>query len=306
MKDNNSWRLSVIVAACIFIMLVCVFSLWKAALPHNESATIDEGISVVATVYPLYVSLLNIAQGTTARPHLLTLASAGCAHDLSLTASDMKSLQEADLVVACGEGMEGFLDKLRSIKGEALVAVCEGWSGLDEGNPHIWMSTDGAAWQALRIAEALSQVDSANSHLYMANCDEYTSRIASLGSRLDDALSAYRGRKVVLLHEAFVYLVREAGFDVAFVLSEAELSSPVAKRINEVSSLIRQARGAGEEIVCVADAMPSATVQLIQDEAAARVLHLSTCTTGDLVPSSYISAMDDNISLLAAAFAGSR
>ena len=305
MKDNNSWRLSVAIAACVFIMLVGVFSLWKAALPHDESAGDDGGIQVVATVYPLYVSLLNITAGTPANLELLTPQAAGCAHETQLTTGDMKRLEAADLVVACGEGMEGFLDALQSTKGEAVVAVCEGWPELRSGNPHIWLSTDGAAYMVERITDALVAIDSTNAALYKRNCDEYTSRLAGLGIHLKEAMLPYRNAQVVLLHEAFVYLASDAGFNVAFTLSEHELSSPVAKRISEVSSLLRDARVQGDNVLCVADVTDYACVRAIEAEAGVEVLRLSTCTTGDPTPLAYINAMEANIALLARALGGS-
>ena len=307
MKQEVSWKLSVALAVCVFILLVCVFSAWKAALSQREAPEHDaDGISVVATVYPLYVSLLNITQGTPARPSLLTPAGTGCVHDWQLTTGDMKRLEAADLVIASGEGMEGFLDKLLTMKGDALVAVCEGWPHREVGNPHIWLSPDGAAWQAARIAEALSNIDSTNSQLYMSNCGSYTARLEELGQQMRGQLAPYRGRKVALFHEAFVYLAGEAALDVTLTITEEELSSPTPKRISEVSSLLRDAQGRGDEVVCFADTTSSATVKAIEQEAEAHVWQLDTCTTGELVPSSYISAMEANIRIMQAAFGGGR
>ena len=307
MKGDYSWKLSVLLAGCVFVLLISVFSAWKVMLAKSEGIQEEAGgLQVVATVYPLYVMLLNITEGTSATPSLLTSPSAGCLHEHQLTTGDMKRLEAADLVVASGEGMEGFLDNVLTMKAGAVVVASEGWPELVAGNAHIWLSTDGAAWQTRRIAEALAAVDSANAPLYMSNCDEYTARLEALAERMRRELAPFGGRKVVLFHEAFVYLAHQAGLEVAVTLSEEELSSPSAKRISEVAGLIGEARGRGEPIVCFADTASSAAVRAVEQETEAKVWQLDTCTTGELQATSYTRAMDENIATLVRALAGGK
>lgn len=309
MEGESSWKAATAVAVGVFILLICVFSAWKAALAGHSDAQEEDGaggVSVVATVYPLYVMLLNITAGTDTRSSLLLAAGAGCLHDWQLTTADMKALQAADIVVASGAGMEGFLDKVLEMKAGAVVTASEGFPLLDanSSNPHIWLSSDGAAWQVRQIATSLAASDSANATLYMNNCERYTQRLEALGDRISGELSPFATRKVALFHEALVYLAHEAGLDVAFVLSEEELSSPSAKRIREVVALIDEARDQGDEIVCFADATSAGAVRVIEQEAHIRVWQLDTCTAGELSADAYIAAMEGNIAVMKSALSG--
>ena len=202
--------------------------------------------------------------------------------------------------------MEGFLDKVLAMKAGAVVIASEGFPSLDAklGGAHIWLGTDGAAWQVRQIAAALAQADSANAQLYMSNCERYTQRLEALGERISGELSPFAARKVALFHEALVYLAHEARLDVAFVLSEDEFSSPSAKRIREVVALIDEARVQGDEVVCFADETSAAAVRVIEEEAHVRVWQLDTCVRGDLSPGAYIAAMEGNIAVMKSALSG--
>ena len=75
----------------------------------------------------------------------MTEPVSGCLHDYQLTPRDMKNLQEAEIMIVNGAGMESFLDEIRDRrKNLKIVDASAGLELLEqtdgEVNPHLWVS----------------------------------------------------------------------------------------------------------------------------------------------------------------------
>ncbi|MEG2858049.1 MAG: metal ABC transporter substrate-binding protein, partial [Clostridia bacterium] len=70
--------------------------------------------NIVASFYPMYVTLLNLTEGCDGVTVTnLTDTNVGCLHDYTLTTGDLKKLSSCDMLVINGAGMEPFMGKIK-------------------------------------------------------------------------------------------------------------------------------------------------------------------------------------------------
>lgn len=84
-------------------LALCILSVLRAP------GLADEGLRVVTSFYPVYVTTLNVAAGVPGvEVSNLTSPHIGCLHDYQLTAGDVRKLADADLLLANGAGDGAF------------------------------------------------------------------------------------------------------------------------------------------------------------------------------------------------------
>ena len=116
------------------LSVVLVFSLASFGLiavsQKQDMEAKEDTKHIVTSFYPVYILTKNLTQGTEGiLVKNLTENHAGCLHDYTLTTKDMKLLEQADLVVLNGGGMESFLEELLHEK-EAHWNVVDASEGL--------------------------------------------------------------------------------------------------------------------------------------------------------------------------------
>ncbi|WP_165176050.1 metal ABC transporter substrate-binding protein [Desulfovibrio sp. ZJ369] len=243
--------LTMILAGLFFSLL---FPAGGKAGPLEQPAE----LRVLATTFPVYLFTRNVAHS---RPYvhveLLIPAPSGCPHDYSLTPRDMQKLDQAQVLVINGLGLEDFLgaplqknNSLRVIDSSAGIAPLSlppgaqahghGKDNNNDVNPHLFASPQQAAAMTYTIANGLARIDPAGAAAYRAAAEAYAARLLSLGRRLH-MLGACAPRKgIVLQHDALAYLAHDAGLDVMAVIQESEDTQPSAARLIALAKLIRR------------------------------------------------------------------
>lgn len=162
-------------------------------------------------------------------------------HDFELSAQDRQALEEADLVVANGSGLEaGFpLDELGTPIWELTEhagALAPLGADADEhaGDPHVWMDPTRVAAAVGSLAGALAEADPGRAERYRANAREYANELRELDREIADAVAAVprAERELVTSHDSLEYLAARYGFDVvgtAFPATGAEAEASAAR-----------------------------------------------------------------------------
>lgn len=74
----------------------------------------EDELLVVTSFYPVYIATLNVTDGVEdVQVQCLTRSTTGCVHDIQLTTQDMRLLEQADLFIINGAGMESYLDSIK-------------------------------------------------------------------------------------------------------------------------------------------------------------------------------------------------
>lgn len=266
------------------------------------SETEPSGIRVTASFYPVYIIAENVV-GEVPGIDLRSMAQpqTGCLHDYQLTTADMRSLEDTDLFIVNGGGMESFLDnalelfpKLDVIDTSAGVTSLDGHdhghTGHDHGeNSHYWMYPENAVVQAENICGALSEICPEYADEFRQNTDAFKESVS--GIETFDG----KGISVCVFNEAFEYLHLSYGFDVAAVVEMDENETPSAKELAEIITEINEG---GIDLLIAADDASKTVADTIARETGAGVVVLDPVLTGDPVPERYTEAMNENARIL--------
>src|SRR5687768_3920512 len=199
-------------------MLVCSLFLAGRAVP---SAPQENRPKVLTTILPLYCFASGVAGNPAQVDNVLPENASG--HDYQLSAQDARKLNNADLVIATGLGLEDALLgrrlKTPAIKAAAGIDPIRGHVHEDhrhgeDANPHFWLDPVLAAHAVTNILQALQKADSKNADTYARNAAAYVARLHKLDQEIATALAPYRGRPLVTYHDAFPYFARRYGLQV--------------------------------------------------------------------------------------------
>jgi len=177
-------------------------------------------------------------------------------HDFELSAEDRQRLEEADLVVANGAGLEAGipLDDLDAPTWEmtqhvgALRRPLEVEGAEEEGeetsDPHVWMDPTRVAEAVPSLAGALAEADPEHGAEYRRRAERYAKRLRSLDGQMARTLKRVppQDRELVTSHDAVGYFADRYGFDVvatAFPATGPEAETSAA-RLDEVEDAVRE------------------------------------------------------------------
>lgn len=271
-----------------------VFALWPAHLWANQS------LRVVTSFYPVYIAALNVTAGVPgvevsnlASPHI------GCLHDYQLTAGDVRRLADADILLVNGAGMEPFLGKVAQQSPKVRVVEVSEGIPLLEGNPHVWVSLEGARRQTDNIAAALAAADPDRADAFRANAAAYNAALTALEEKMRTALAPYAGTPIVTFHEAFPYFARDFGLDLAGVIEREPGAEPSARELADTVKLVRARQ---VKALFAEPQFPDQSAQVVARETGVRVYSLDPVVTGPSDPAAargaYLQAMEKNLEVL--------
>ena len=103
----------------ILSLLLCltVLTLFSGCANDKETASNDSEntnkVKIVTSFYPIYIETINITKGIDGVVvENMTKPQTGCLHDYQMTPADMKKLENANIFIANGAGMESFLEDI--------------------------------------------------------------------------------------------------------------------------------------------------------------------------------------------------
>ena len=142
----------------ILSMLLSVLLLLPGCTQAPSGSSQEEGLTVLATTYPVYLFARTVAQGVEGvTVERLNTGSVSCLHDYTLSVDDMKKIEGADVIAMNGAGLEDFMDDALAASSAAVIDCSqgvallenadhiheEGDGGHDHGHwdPHYWMAS---------------------------------------------------------------------------------------------------------------------------------------------------------------------
>ncbi|WP_039057112.1 metal ABC transporter substrate-binding protein [Enterobacter sp. Bisph1] len=189
--------------------------------------------------------------------HVTTLVGPdGDPHTFEPSAKDSALLNNADVVVVNGLGLEGWLDRLvkaSGFKGQ-LVVASTGVSthsleedGATVTDPHAWNSAANGALYAKNILAGLVKADPADEAALNASGQRYIGQLEQLDSWAKSRFSAVpqAKRKVLTSHDAFGYFGRAYGVD--FIAPQGYSSESEASAA-QVAAIIKQIKADGVKV----------------------------------------------------------
>jgi len=297
----------------IALLIALCLCLSSCTIGGAEGGVSEQGITVVASFYPLYIAALNIigdCPGVTLT--MLAPPDTGCLHDYQLRPQDMAVLTDCDLFVINGAGLETFLNRVLAQRAD--LPLCVATNGVDlipyddhdhdghdhdhdsEGdNPHAWVSVRNYIRYVENIRDGLLEVDPAHKDEYIRNAERYIETLLALDEDMHDALDQLSHRDIVTFHEAFTYFADEFDLCVAAVIQHEPGQDPSP---TELARTIEVVRMTGVTALFAEPQYTPSAARTIAGETGATVYILDPAVTGELTKDAYEVAMRKNMETL--------
>lgn len=259
------------------------------------SAAPAEKLKVLTTIPPVYCFTANIAGRLAEVSNLLPPGTA--AHDFQFTFADRRKLEQADLVILNGLGLESWLDKtLAASSAKRIVRCAEGLaSGTNNPNPHVWLDPILACQMVTNILTALQRSDLPNAAAYATNAAVFVLRLQKLDDEIRTGLASLTNRTIVTSHDAYPYFARRYGLTIAGVIEETAEVDPSSAHLTALRAAIQKQRV--KALFVDTHTSPRRARQWARDfKIAAGVL--DTLEEAPLQPSAYEDAMRRNLRAL--------
>lgn len=174
---------------------------------------------IVATTAPVYEFTSHLCQGTDIRVTRLVTENVSCLHDYTLQVSQMRAIENAQIVVISGAGLEAFLEDALS----SAFIVVDASSDIDlkchesgnehthedhhhEFDPHIWLSPANAKAMAINIYHALAEQYPQYSKILNRNLQVLVTKFNALSAYADEQLKNLSCRELITFHDGFSYM----------------------------------------------------------------------------------------------------
>lgn len=225
-------------------------------------------LEVLTTIKPLGFIAAAITEGVS-EPKVL-LPTGASPHDFALRPSDIRSINEADLVVWVGPELEGFMAKplakhphvltLTQVKGMPLfdynkqagqgAHTDEAAEGHDHGDheghhhegvdPHIWLGPTQALVIAQALSETLSAQDPANAEHYRANLLAFRAKVDAKDKVIAGQMKAVDQKGYFVFHEAYGYWERHYGMSSKGHFTVSPERRPGARTLVEIRKALEE------------------------------------------------------------------
>lgn len=274
----------------------------------NSSATAPINAYQVITTTSIFADLAKMALGDAA--HIESIIPAGVdVHTFEPSPSDVEKIQSADLIIANGLGLDGWIGSLIEAAGKSEADTLFLGEGLDQESdwvylsnaetpgtfdPHIWLDPKGAVLYVQRIADHVSRNAPDLAQRIAATSADGIAKINAIDADLAVAFAAIDPdqRKIVTMHDAFGYFARAYEIEIVGVAVASPGQDPSAQ---EIRALIDAIRSAGVTALFSEVQLPSKVLDQIAAETGATVLQdLYSDALGASPADSYLGVMRTN------------
>jgi zinc transport system substrate-binding protein len=296
-KNKKTSYIFLLLIVCLCLLFACSSQTgMKGGLVNT-----DTSILIDTTFYPIYIEALNVTKDIPG-VKLVNIAplAAGCLHDYQLTPDDLKKMNEADILIINGAGMESFTDKISSqLPDLQIVDASRGISLIKSGendyNPHVWVSITNTIQQVKNIGEQLAVLDPGHAVQYASNTEAYVAKLEDLRGRMHQVVDSTNNKEIVTFHEAFPYFAQEFDLHITAVIEREPGSEPSAAELAETINIIEDT---GTKVLFTEPQYPARSAETIALETGTKVYVLDPAVTGPLEPDAYLKIMENNMRTL--------
>lgn len=277
----------------------------------------DARFTVVCTTYPIYLFVSGITEGVDGvAVERLDTGSVSCLHDYTLSMTDMKKIETADVIAINGAGLEEFLEDALALSDAAVIDCSEGVELLenlshdheeedhddhDHGHwdPHYWMDPANARIMAENLRDGLARLDREYAGTYEYNAVKTDAILLRCEESARELLERYLPEGVpglITFHDGFQYFSQAFDLPLLASIEEEAGSEASAHEIVEIAELVKKY----DVPVIFTEADGSdATAKAIARETGCRVARLTMLMDGPADdPEAYYVGLTGNISTI--------
>lgn len=254
----------------ITVTILCIISLTLYGCSGQKTVPKDNNVSITiyTSIYPLYDFAKKIGQEKVTVN--LIVPPGAEPHDWEPSAKLISKMEQADILVYNGLGMELWAEKIiDAINHPDLVIVnaSDNVELLELGenehthnddlhnedevydknepkhgifDPHIWLDPIRAITQAENIKNALIEVDSSNRGFYENNYMELKSNLLKLDEKYRNTLSLLPRNEIVVSHAAFGYMANRYDLNQLSISGLSPQSEPSPAEMSKLTNFIKE------------------------------------------------------------------
>lgn len=259
----------------------------------------EDKLVVYTSFYPLYFLSNEIGKDNI---ELEIIVPTGVeAHDYEPTIKQLKNMENTDIFIYNGAGLESWSEKLldtivneeKAINASDIVDLINVDGGVD---PHIWLSPKNMILISEKIKDRFISSDSTNKEEYEKNYNELINRLEDLDNTYSEVLKQKKRDTILVSHKAFGYMVESYDLNQVSVTGINPEQEPSPKTIANVIDLANEENF---EYIFLETLTSSKTVDVIAKEANLKTLVLNPIEglTEDEEKNGedYISIMEKNL-----------
>jgi ABC-type Zn uptake system ZnuABC Zn-binding protein ZnuA len=237
-------------------------------------------------------------------------------HTFELVPSDVAKVNDADLVVIDGLGLETNVEDVvdqahntkpnlqilklgdNTITPEQYIFDFSFPKEAGDPNPHLWLNVPYAMKFASLTRDKLIKMDPANADYYTENTDRYITKLKQLDEGIMKAVQSVpeQNRKLLTYHDSWAYFAPRYGMVVIGAVQPSDFGQPTPRG---VAGLIDQIKVQKVPAIFGSEVFPTEVVDQIAKEANVKIV--STLSDDDLPgdagdpQNSYVGMMLENM-----------
>lgn len=278
------------------------------------NSTLAKKLNVITSVSPITNIVKNVGGE---KIELSGLVPEGVnSHTFELVPSDVVKVNDADLVIIDGLGLEtnveDVVDEAYNTKPNLQIlklgdnTITPGQYIFDfsfpketgDPNPHLWLNVAYAMQFANLTRDKLMDIDPANADYYGENTDRYIIKLKDLDQGIMHAVQSVpeQNRKLLTYHDSWAYFALRYGMVVIGAVQPSDFGQPTPR---EVAKLIDQIKAENVPAIFGSEVFPTEVVDQIAKEANVKIV--STLSDDDLPgdagepQNSYVGMMLENM-----------
>ena len=238
-------------------VLAIIMSLGLISCSNNikkgEDNKYNDKIKVYATIFPVYDFAKNIGKDKIELNYIVPPSSEP--HDYEISAKTIKDIQNADLLIKNGLGIDGFSDNIKSesdklnilVASEGIEKITYKEEGHDEDqieeehehgkyDPHVWLDINNAIKECENIKNEFIKIDSKNKGYYEENYNNYVKELKDLQEEYNANLKDIKNKTILVSHDAYGYLCKEYGINQISITGINPNQEPSMSKIAELTN----------------------------------------------------------------------
>ena len=248
----------------------------KSQLKENS----QKKLTVTASFYPLsflakriggeYVTVVNLTPAG-AEPH-----------DFEPTTKDMSIVENSNLLIMNGMGVEVYEKKLtEQLAGSSVKILLAGAEfatqdivkdGTTRKDPHVWIDPIIYGKMANKITQELILLDMIHAEEYKKNLTLLIEELNNLNERYKKELANCRLNKIITSHTAFGYLANRYGFEQIGISGISPEEEPSPKELKLITDFVKKE---GVKYILLEELAPRIWGETVAAETGAQILVLS-------------------------------
>lgn len=215
-------------------------------------------------------------------------------HDFEPSAKDLAKLNESDIFIYNGAGLESWVEKSVANMDKEKVFIVNATDGLplltakeatdhqrrelnvnhDHNglDPHVWLDPTLAQQQAAKIRDALIQVDPVHKTAYEQNYGKLEKELEQLDQEWKEMVDGASKKEFITSHKAFGYLAHRYGLQQISISGVSPQDEPSPSQLKEIIQLAKNHQV--EHIIFVTLVNPK-VAKTVQQEVKAEALVLN-------------------------------